>query len=294
MTAARSSAKTVRLWRRLVPVRLADAWIERVRWAAPHPPILTEFPSRPTARLEIYGVDAAGARRLVREFGGEIRTLAAAAWIGPQARDFVLPVPGALVLASESAAIPERHRRLPVLRIPAGMAFGTGEHATTALCLRQLAGEIARRQAGGQRRPRVIDAGTGSGVLALAAALRGAEVEAFDFDPVCVRECRANARRNPHVPRVRWQCADVLRHEPRGRADILVANLYSGLLVRALPRLKRWLRKEGRMILSGVLRNQEDEVAGALRGLGLRPARVLRKGRWVSFSEVAPISKAER
>lgn len=281
----------IRLWRRLVPVRLADAWVERVRWAAPAPPILTQFPGKPTARLEVYGLTAAAARTLQRLFGGEIRTLAAADWMAPQARDFVLPIPRALVLASESASIPSRHRGLPVLRIPAGMAFGTGEHATTALCLRQLTQAISKfkfeiSNARSVRAPRVIDAGTGSGVLALAAALLGAQVEAFDFDPVCVRECRANASRNPHVPRVRWHRADVLRHSPRAQADILVANLYADLLLRALPRMKRWRAPGGVMILSGVLRTQEAEVAAALDRLRLRTTRILRKGKWTCFAGV--------
>jgi ribosomal protein L11 methyltransferase len=285
----------IRLWRRLVPVRLADAWVERVRWAAPASPILTQFPGKPTARLEIYGLTADAARSLQRLFGGEIRTLASADWLGSQARDFVLPIPRALVLASESASIPSRHRSLPVLRIPAGMAFGTGEHATTALCLRQLVRAISNfpspiSHAGSVRAPRVIDAGTGSGVLALAAALLGAQVEAFDFDPVCLRECRANAARNPHVPRVRWHRADVLHYHPRTPADILVANLYADLLVRALPRMKHWRAPGGVMILSGVLRTQEAEVTAALARLHLRPARILRKGKWICFAGVHDVS----
>lgn len=292
MPAVRTTPASVRLWRRLVPAQLVDAWLERVRWAAPHAPIVTEFPSRPTARLEIYGVNRAVAQRLQREYGGEIRIMSAADWLAPQARDFVLALPGALVVASESASIPPRQAKLPVLRIPAGMAFGTGEHATTALCLRQLAQEIASRRARGAGRLRVLDAGTGSGVLALAAATLGAEVEAFDFDSLCIRECRANARRNPQAPRVRWRLGDVLRYIPESKSDILVANLTAGLLVKALPRMKRWLRAGGCMILSGVLRVQEAEVAAALWHLGLRPARVLRKGRWVCFSGVVRASGA--
>jgi ribosomal protein L11 methyltransferase len=285
------SIPSVWVWRRLVPLRLADAWVERVRWAASSSPILQEFPGKPTARLEVYGERADAARALKKLFGGEVRPVPAKSWLTPQARDFVLALPGALVLAAEAATIPARHQALPELRIPAGMAFGTGEHATTALCLRQLAIALkSRRAVSGTetRRPVVIDAGTGSGVLALAAAAMGAETEAFDFDPVCMRECRANAARNPHIPSVRWRRADVLRHTPAARADVVVANLFSELLIRALPRLKRWIKPGGILILSGVLRHQEAAVATALARHGLQSAKVLRKGKWVCFAGVRP------
>lgn len=271
------------MWRRLVPGRLADAWVERVRWAAPGPPIVMEFPRRPTARVEVYGLSAGVARTLRRLYGGEIRVVRDAEWQAPMRRDFVRPVAGRMVLASESASLPARWRGLPVLRIPAGMAFGTGEHATTAMSLRQLAQEVIRRRKrnGLDGGPRVIDVGTGSGVLALAATLLGAKVEALDVDPVCVRECRANAARNPQVGRVRWVRADVLHYRPQARADVVVANLYADLLIQALPRMIRWLRPGGVMILSGILREQEQKVTEALARLRWHAARVLRKGKWV-------------
>jgi ribosomal protein L11 methylase PrmA len=65
-----------------------------------------------------------------------------------------------------------------------------------------------------------------------------------------------------------------------------VANLYADLLVRALPRMKRWRAPGGVMILSGVLRTQEAEVTAALARLHLRPARILRKGKWICFAGV--------
>lgn len=272
------------LWRRLVPARLADAWVERVRWAAPGPPIVTEFPGRTSARLEIYGLSVPVARTLRQLYGGEIRSLSTAAWCRSQQRDFILPVAGKLLVAAESAAIPARQQQLPVLRIPAGMAFGSGEHPTTAMCLRQLVRALRpkRARAATENAPlRMLDLGTGSGVLALAAALLGAEVVAVDLDPVCLRECRANARRNPDVPPVRWVRADVTTWQPTARADLIVANLYAEILIRIMPRLRRWLRPGGTLILSGILREQESAVTAEIIKARLTVRRRLAKGKWI-------------
>jgi ribosomal protein L11 methyltransferase len=279
-------------WRRRVDSRSVDDWLGRLSWACPHPPAVTEKAGAGTAVVSVCAEERSRLEPLREIFGGSIRVLQAGDWLQNQDRHFVLPVGRRLVVASEGAEV---GGDVPVIRIPAGMAFGTGEHATTAMCLRQLAGVLTdvqtsqkklktrnRRSAvADPKLPRVIDAGTGSGVLALAAAQLGAEVEAFDFDPVCLRECRANQRRNRGVPRVVWSRADVLAYQPGAKADVLVANLFAGLLVRSLPRMRRWLKPGGRMILSGILREQEGEVVAVLKKLGWVPELTLRKGKWV-------------
>lgn len=287
-------------WSRRIDSRKVDDWIGRLSWACPHPPVVTEKAGARTAVVSVSAAERSVLEPLREMFGGAIRVLEADDWLQNQERHFVLPVGRRLVVASEGAEV---GGNVPVLRIPAGMAFGTGEHATTAMCLRQLAGVLAglpvfrlrfpvgsgdkcqqsnrKPETGNGKLARVIDAGTGSGVLALAAAQLGAAVEAFDFDPVCLRECRANQRRNHGVPRVAWSRADVLAYRPRAKADVMVANLFAGLLVRALPRMTCWLKPGGRMILSGILREQEAEVVAVLKKLGWLPERTLRKGKWV-------------
>ena len=256
-----------------------DAWSERLSLASPHPPSITEKPGAKTALAGVCTTKRRELLPLVELFGGSIRKLESRDWMGSQNRRFVLRVGKHLVVASEGARVLPG---CPVLRIPAGMAFGTGEHATTAMCLRQLARVLAAFAKNNPRkRAQVVDAGTGSGILALAAAVMGARVEAFDFDPLCLAECRANVKRNPEVPRVGWSRADVLRYRPGRPADVLVANLFAGLLVRALPRMKTWLIPGGILILSGILRDQQDGVVRALTGAGLVVTHTLRKGKWV-------------
>ena len=141
---------------------------------------------------------------------------------------------------------------LPVVRIAPGLAFGTGSHPTTALCLELLAGhELAGR--------RVIDYGAGSGILALAAARLGAaEVIAVDNEPQALVAARSNAELNG---------LDIAAVAPgelaAGEADIIVANILARPLVNLAPVLLGHLGPGGFLVLSGITREQADVVAAA-------------------------------
>ncbi|MDR1191411.1 MAG: 50S ribosomal protein L11 methyltransferase [Verrucomicrobiales bacterium] len=264
------------VWQRIIPAKWTDEWLERLAWAGPQNCAVTYLPGRKTARLEVYALTAAQRKKLTREFGGRAVSKPQASWLAPQRRAFVLPLPPWLCLAARAAAIPPKYRRLPRLIIPAGLAFGTGEHATTGLCLRQL---LKHLPAGGGAR--VLDAGTGSGLLALAASLRGARVTAVDYDADSIATARANARLNAGVPPVTWRRADLLQFKPAGQYTLLVANLFADLLVKALPRFKQWLAAGGTLIVSGILRGQEAAVAAALRKERLTVSARFRKGKWI-------------
>src|SRR5438093_7002246 len=137
----------------------------------------------------------------------------------------------------------------PLLVIPAGAAFGTGEHTTTAMSLRLL--ERCTRfwgaQAGSPGSPEpektLLDLGTGSGILALAAARFGAKkVIAIDHDPVAIATAKENARRNK-IDNIDFRIADVRQWNFPKQVDIITANLFGELLIEILPKLKqaRWL-----------------------------------------------------
>ncbi|MEI8311557.1 MAG: 50S ribosomal protein L11 methyltransferase, partial [Verrucomicrobiota bacterium] len=162
------------------------------------------------------------------------------------------------------------------LWIPAGMAFGTGEHATTATCLRLLC-DVAKSLPEGWR---AMDAGTGSGILGIAAEKLGAAaVEAFDFDPTCVRIARENARNNG-CRRIKITKADAQKLASFHRADIVLANLFSDLLIASAPGFARKISRGGWLIFSGVLRKQAEEVCGRLVSLGFEAPRVIARGKW--------------
>lgn len=145
---------------------------------------------------------------------------------------------------------------LPTLVLDPGLAFGTGAHPTTALCLEQLA---ARPPQDGE----VIDYGCGSGVLGLAAALLGARrVTAVDVDAQARAATRANAARNGMADRVRAQAPELPLPAP---ADLLLANILLAPLLELAPRFAALTRPGGSILLSGLLATQADACAAAYR-----------------------------
>lgn len=167
------------------------------------------------------------------------------------------------------------------IRLAAGLAFGSGSHATTQGCL----AAIARIEAGRGRRGlrRVLDLGTGSGILAIAACRAGAQsVVAADIDPAAVRTAAENVRRNGVAGRVR-----ALRGSVRspliaagGPYDLLLANILAMPLRKMMPDLAPLLAPRGRLVLSGLLFDQEAGVCTAAREQGLRFEGRIRKGEW--------------
>ena len=168
-----------------------------------------------------------------------------------------------------------------ILSIPAGAAFGTGEHATTEMSLRLLE-EVTRLRAADWR---MFDAGTGSGILALAGRLLGAgEILAIDHDPLAIRTAKQNARTNG-IRGVKFVLADLDRRL-FGKFDVITANLHSELLATVLPRFRRCLVKGGSLVLSGVLRSQEDQLVTSLGAAGFRSEKIRRRGKWIALLAV--------
>lgn len=149
---------------------------------------------------------------------------------------------------------PPRPEALTILLDP-GLAFGTGEHPTTALCLEWLLGQdLAGRT--------VLDYGCGSGILAIAALKRGAAAAvAVDVDPQALAVARENAMRNEVADRFRALLPEELPEH--FAADVVVANILANALVALAPRLIAATRPGGRLALSGVLEEQADAVRAA-------------------------------
>jgi len=167
-----------------------------------------------------------------------------------------------------------------VLLLDPGLSFGTGQHATTRFCLE----EVVRLHAPGQRRS-LLDAGMGSGILALAAAAVGyGHVEGFDFDPDCVRIARENARLNQLGRRVAFGEADVTRlpKRPERTFDVVCANLMHDLLVAECRRIAARVAPGGRLVLAGILSHQFPNVERAYADLGWAVERDATEGEWRS------------
>jgi ribosomal protein L11 methyltransferase len=176
--------------------------------------------------------------------------------------------------AHDAGQVP--HGVIP-MKIEAGLAFGTGHHETTALCLAVLS-DIAKKR----RFRKVLDLGTGTGLLAIGAAkLWKRPVLASDIDPVAVEVTRENARANGVAPLVRALTADGLTNPVLANGapyDLLIANILAGPLTQLAPSIQRALAPGAMLVLSGLLRNQEDLVLSFYQSLRFKTVR--RMGPW--------------
>ena len=174
--------------------------------------------------------------------------------------------------------------RRNAIEIEAGEAFGTGHNATTTLCLRAL-DRLARRQ----HFRSVLDIGSGTGVLAIAAArtFPFAVVVACDNDPVAVAVARENARLNRLRGRVRTIEAESLNHpllRQAGTVDLVLANILPGPLIEFAPALSRLIVPGGIAILSGLLHHQVREVVATYHAAGFHLMRQQRDGVWAAVT----------
>lgn len=141
-----------------------------------------------------------------------------------------------------------------VLKLDPGLAFGTGTHPSTALCLQWLEGQLLTNCD-------VIDYGCGSGILGIAALLLGARHSyAFDIDPQALIATRDNAADNGVL-----ECLQVCKHvqELPQRCDVLLANILAPVLISLAPQLAQRLRPGGSLLLAGILTDQQSQVASA-------------------------------
>jgi ribosomal protein L11 methyltransferase len=161
------------------------------------------------------------------------------------------------------------------LTLEPGLAFGTGTHPTTAMCLAWLDGQALANC-------RVLDYGCGSGILAIAALVLGAgSAIAVDIDPQALTATRANATRNHCAERlITGLPAELLPASAQETFGIIVANILSGPLVRLAPELRRFARPATRVALSGILADQAPEVIAAF-GPWARLTVVADEGGWV-------------
>jgi ribosomal protein L11 methyltransferase len=163
-----------------------------------------------------------------------------------------------------------------------GLSFGTGQHPTTEFCLR----EIVRCRKSGMHQL-FLDIGTGSGILAIAAAKLGYKpVRAFDFDPEAVRVAQANASVNGVHKKIRIERGDVakLPEKPKEQFDLVCANLISNLLIGERRKIAAQLKPGGTLVLAGILKAEFLEVQKEFESLGLKLVSARSKREWRSGS----------
>ena len=163
-----------------------------------------------------------------------------------------------------------------IIELDPGMAFGTGTHHTTAMCIRALEDVIRPGQV-------VFDVGTGSGVLAVAAAKLGANsVHAIDLDSVAVRVATENVTINNVAGAVKTTQGDLLTGVT-GKADVIVANIIADIIIKMLSDVKTRLVNKGIFIASGIISERLSDVTEALIDNGFIIDKVTEEGGWVAI-----------
>lgn len=275
------------VWSKLSAVKWMDAWEER--FYGNQNAVISLLKGGARLRVEVYHETEEEAQKLQEYWGGSVRGLAREDWVAKSA--VVKPplkIRDEIVVTMEGDgpaldALREEYRDRLVISVPPEMAFGTGDHPTTANCLRLLVDE-ARERKGSEWN--FLDLGTGSGLLAIAARHLGAKkVEAVDYDEAAIAVALRNCERNglslsDHDARV--EVGDVFEWQPEGKAEVLIANLFSDVLIAAMPRIASWLADEGTVIVSGILNEQWPAVREAASKEGLVFGEPVVRGKWTT------------
>lgn len=166
-----------------------------------------------------------------------------------------------------------------VIDIDPGMAFGTGTHETTSLCIEALEKYISKDDI-------VFDIGCGSGILSIASVkLGGKRVEAIDLDPTCVRISKDNIIKNKLEDKIKVRQGDLLE-VVEGKADIIVSNIIAEVIVDLLVDIREYLKEGGIFIASGIILRKQEMVLEVLKRNNFKIKEIATKGEWSSIVAV--------
>jgi ribosomal protein L11 methyltransferase len=216
--------------------------------------------------LRIYELPSSSVREM------NVREVEQRDWLEEWKKNWHPVQVGRFIVAPPWSEIDDTHDRC-VIRIEPGMAFGTGTHETTRLCLAAMQSYFE----GGS----FLDVGTGTGILAIAAAscAPGAHVQAYDIDADAVQIARENASANGVADRISFHIGSV--NEETSSADFICANLTADVIAPMLPTLVAL--SCGRLVLSGILETQIDGIVEQLGQLAITDVDTARDGEWVAI-----------
>lgn len=165
-----------------------------------------------------------------------------------------------------------------LLEIDPKMAFGTGYHETTRLMLRLLPDVVKKDDL-------VLDAGTGTGILAIAAVKLGArKAFAFDVDEWSITNTKENILLNRVDQKISVRKGSTETIPAGSSYDVILANIERNTILDMLPKLQKILKKNGRMLLSGLLKKDEQSISDKLLGLDLEIREIIHENEWIAFS----------
>jgi ribosomal protein L11 methyltransferase len=249
--------------------RVADEEFTTVTGYFDAPPQVERVRDALREALHIYGLASSDVREL------RPREVIERDWLAEWKKTWRPVAVGERFLVAPSWSDVEDGTGRILIRIEPGMAFGTGTHETTRLCLTA----IEKHFHGGS----FLDVGTGTGILAIAAARlsEDASVEACDTDPVAVTVAHENARANGVAERINFRVGSV-EDDPEASAALVCANLTADVLLPMLPALLHATRE--RLVISGILDTQESAIGARLGELGATDYEVTHEGEWIAMS----------
>ena len=248
-------------------------------------------PNKTILAREVRGQVSAGLKRIkscgLNIGSGKIKTAKVRRedWSESWKRHFKAIEIGDALLIKPSWIKRKPRKNQAVVILDPGLSFGTGQHATTSFCLGQIVAAVGRppqtpKQSkdaalyrGAATTKSFLDIGTGSGILAIAAAKLGYQpVRAFDFDPESVRVAVANARVNQVAGKIKITQDDVTKQpmRPVRQYDLVCANLISNLLIAERRRIVAQVKRGGTLVLAGILKTEFTQVQTAFEELGLK------------------------
>ena len=245
----------------------ADRDTVKVSLFVPEERSVAEYKEFIETRLAALGIEAS------MEFDGIDEDDWAESW-----KQYYKPVPLGKVTIVPAWEKYEAREDEIVVRMDPGMAFGTGTHETTRLVIRLMQDELK----GGER---VLDVGTGSGILSICASKMGAKwCNAYDIDPVAVKVARDNVE-SDGCTNVTVGVSDLLRGVDLsgGKYDFCVANIVADIIIRMLPDIKDYLLPGSPLILSGIIGERADEVRAAAIAEGFTVEREITENDWVGM-----------
>lgn len=276
------------IWKKTISQSNEEEWQQKL--AGVPGAVFSRHFSAKRINIDVYCDEAAQAFALQACWGGSTKEENTTDWVAATAPENMPPlmIRDRLVISTSEApatlgALKKKYPRREILSFPAERAFGTGNHATTATCLRMLCDEAKRLRG---THWSVVDIGCGTGVLAIAALRLGAaRAIGFDFDPLAVEVARRNVERNGGADGLELFQADIFKWAPADeeeKGDVTLANLFSTVLQQAFPRILAAMKEQSVLIISGILNTQAEETLTSAAKAGLKTVKTVSQGKWTT------------
>lgn len=282
-------------WQKNIEASLEDEWLERTSSISNC--VLSQDAKGISITIDIYWEDQIKAELYQLCWGGSIEKEEATDWVAKTAPENQAPlmIRQKIVISPSDKeeillALQAKYPKRIILTFPAEMAFGTGDHATTSSCLRLLCDYAKKREPESWT---LTDIGCGTGVLALAGIRLGAKhAISFDFDENAVQIAQRNIERNGGQDKINLFQADVFEWSPKQgeQADLVLANLFATVLQSAFPRIIQCIKPGGRLIISGILKQQAEQTLLVALQEGLILVKTVTRGKWFTAELALPRS----